>query len=64
MSTLSKKFFVMALIGLTALSICGVSYASDSENSVSGFDCKLLRNNRFNEGFKVSHWLWISPDGT
>ena len=38
MSNFSKKFLVMAMIGLTTLSVCGVSFAADEkENSLTGF---------------------------
>ena len=37
MSNFSKKFLVMALIGLTTFSVCGVSFAADKENSLTGF---------------------------
>ena len=37
MSNFSKKFLVMAIAGLTAFSVCGVSFAADKENSLTGF---------------------------
>ena len=37
MSKFSKKFLVMAVIGLAAVSACGVSYAADNDNSLTGF---------------------------
>ena len=42
MSNFSKRSLVMALVAMTALSVCGVSYASDSENSVTGFFRRLF----------------------
>ena len=37
MSNFSKKFFVLALIGITTFSLCSVSYAAENENSLTGF---------------------------
>ena len=37
MSKFSKRFLVMAVVGLTVVSACGVSYAADNENSLTGF---------------------------
>ena len=37
MSNFSKKFLVVAVIGLAMVSACGVSYAADNENSLTGF---------------------------
>jgi len=42
MLNFSKKFLVMALLGLTVISICSVSYAGDSENSLTGLLRKLF----------------------
>ena len=38
----SKKFLTITILGLITLSTCGVSYASDSENSVTGFFRRLF----------------------
>ena len=37
MSNFSKKFLVMALLGISTFSVCGVSSAADNENSLTGF---------------------------
>ena len=42
MSNFSKKFWVAAMVALTVFSVCGVSYASDSENSLTGFFRRLV----------------------
>ena len=42
MSNFSKKFLTIATLGLLALSVCGVSYAADGENSVTGFFRRLF----------------------
>ncbi len=42
MLNFSKKFLAVALLGFITLSICGVSYASDSENSLTGFFRRLF----------------------
>ncbi len=42
MSTFFKKFLGVALLGLVTFSMCGVAYASDSENSVTGFFRRLF----------------------
>ena len=42
MSNFSKKILTIATLGLIALSVCGVSFAADSENSVTGFFRRLF----------------------
>ena len=42
MSNFSKKFLTVTLLGLVTFSICGVSYANDSENSLTGFFRRLF----------------------
>ena len=42
MSNFSRKFLTIATLGMLALSICGVSYAAEGENSVTGFFRKLF----------------------
>lgn len=42
MSNFSKRVFVLALVGVAALSACGISYAGDEENSVTGFFRRLF----------------------
>ena len=42
MNNFSKKFLTIATLGLLALSICGVSYAAEGENSVTGFFRRLF----------------------
>ena len=42
MFNFSKKYFAIAIVGLLTISACGVSYASDSENSVTGFFRRLF----------------------
>ncbi len=42
MSNFSKKVFLTALVGVVSLSACGISYAADSENSVTGFFRRLF----------------------
>ena len=42
MSNFCKKFFVLALVSAVALSVCGVSYAAEGENSLTGFFRKLF----------------------
>lgn len=37
MSNFSKKFLVMTMVGFTTLSVCGISFAADNENSLTGF---------------------------
>lgn len=43
MTNFSKRFLRIAILGLITLSVCGISYASDSENSVTGFFRRLFR---------------------
>ena len=40
MSNFAKRFLVPVVIGLTMFSVCGVSFAAENENSLTGF----LRN--------------------
>ena len=42
MANFSKKFLTIATLALVALSVCGVSYAADGENSVTGFFRRLF----------------------
>jgi len=42
MSNFSKKVFVLALVSVASLSACGISYAGDEENSVTGFFRRLF----------------------
>ena len=42
MSNFSKKVFVLALVGIASLSACGISYAAEGENSVTGFFRRLF----------------------
>lgn len=43
MSNFSRKYFILALVGVISLSLCGTSYAaSDAENSVTGFFRRLF----------------------
>ena len=42
MTSFSKKLLTIATLGLIALSACGVSYAADGENSVTGFFRRLF----------------------
>ena len=42
MRTFSKKILTIATLGLIALSVCGVSYAAEGENSVTGFFRRLF----------------------
>ena len=37
MSNFSKRILTLAVIGLATVSACGVSYAADNENSLTGF---------------------------
>ena len=37
MSNFFKRFLVLGVLGLAVVSACGVSYAGDDENSVTGF---------------------------
>ena len=37
MSNFSRKFLVVTMLGLAALSACNVSFAADNENSLTGF---------------------------
>ena len=42
MSKFSKKVFVIALMGVVSLSACGVSFAAEGENSLTGFFRRLF----------------------
>ncbi len=42
MSNFSKKVFVWAFVGAISLTACGVSYAAEGENSLTGFFRKLF----------------------
>jgi hypothetical protein len=42
MSNFSKKFLGLALLGLMTLSVSGVSYAAEGENSLTGFFRRLF----------------------
>ena len=42
MRNFSRKFLTIAILGLIALSTCGVSYAAEGENSVTGFFRRLF----------------------
>ena len=42
MSNFGKKFFVFALVSAVALSVCGVSYAAEGDNSLTGFFRRLF----------------------
>ena len=42
MSNFSKKFLVLTMIGFATFSVCGVSFAADNENTLTGFLHKLF----------------------
>ena len=42
MSNFKKRFFVWALFGVISFSLCGVSYAAEGENSLTGFFRRLF----------------------
>ncbi len=42
MSNFSKKVFILALVGVAFLSACGISYAAEGDNTVTGFFRRLF----------------------
>ena len=42
MSNFGRKVFVLTLMSAVALSVCGISYADEGENSVTGFFRRLF----------------------